>query len=105
MRLCQSCKWAAESPGYAWYCTGCLWCGARLIGSIDAIRGLTVERVRERKRKVLADWMAMGHSETAIRELAKGPPCFQPLELVTMTPKTGQAVNTASARPSPKKRR
>jgi hypothetical protein len=29
---------------------------------------------------VLKDWMAMGHPESAIRELARGPMAFEPVK-------------------------
>lgn len=78
MRPCECCKYAKQSPGYAYYCPACLWCGARLIRAIGHIPGLPALTVRDRRRAVLADWLAMGHDETKIRKLAEGPPCFQP---------------------------
>lgn len=49
----------------------CLWCGARLIQQIGRLE-LTKEVMTLRRRAVLADWMALGHSEQELRALAKG---------------------------------
>lgn len=103
MRACECCAYARESPGYAYYCPACLWCGSRLIWAIGNRPGLPVSVVQARRRQVLADWLARGHSEPQIRELAKGPPCFQPPNLITAP--TGPDDPTASARPPAKKRR
>lgn len=54
------------------------------------------QEVIDRRKKVLADWMAMGHEEQALRDLAKGPLPLQP---------AGQDEPPASERPSRTKRR
>ena len=50
----------------------CLYCGARLIQRIGRYR-IPVSESVERRRTVLADWMAYGHDEAQLRQLAKGP--------------------------------
>ena len=50
----------------------CLWCMARLIQKIGKLRTPTTEQMTARRRVVLADAMALGHSEIEIRRLAKG---------------------------------
>lgn len=59
---------------HPFFCPTCLWCGARLIQRIQALRMVRrADEIRERCRKVLADWMAYGHPESGIRALAAGP--------------------------------
>lgn len=53
------------------FCPSCLHCGARAIQTIQRLVIPTQDKVR-RCRAVLVDWMAMGHDETALRDLAKG---------------------------------
>lgn len=55
----------------------CLWCGARLIQRIAKAANTNAESV-QRRRAVLADWMAQGHPEQELRELAKGPMAVEP---------------------------
>lgn len=50
----------------------CLHCGARLIQRLGALPRPRDE-ITARRRKVLEDWMAYGHSESDLRRLAKGP--------------------------------
>jgi len=50
--------------------------------------------IAQRCRKVLADWMAMGHDEQQLRALAKGPMPLEP---------DGEASPSDSATPSPAK--
>jgi len=71
---CKCCKDALEWPGTVaarTYTPACLWCGARLIQALGKLRRPR-EEIAERRRKVLADWMAHGHSEAELRALAKG---------------------------------
>jgi hypothetical protein len=49
----------------------CLWCGARLIQRLGALPR-TRQEIATRRRAVLTDWMAYGHSEAELRSLAKG---------------------------------
>ena len=71
---CTNCENASNWPGTVaarTYTPACLWCGARLIQALGKLRQPR-EEIAERRRKVLADWMAHGHSEADLRELAKG---------------------------------
>lgn len=52
------------------YTPACIWCGARLIQSLGR-KSRPREEIVERRRTVLADWMAHGHSEAELRRLAK----------------------------------
>lgn len=56
----------------------CLHCGARLIQRLGKMQR-PKDEITARRRKVLADWMAMGHSEADLRALAKGPVPLQPV--------------------------
>jgi hypothetical protein len=55
------------------YDPACLTCGGRYLRDIQKLR-IRQEDKRERLRKALADWMAHGHPEARLRELAKGRP-------------------------------
>ena len=69
--MCHDCECARESKGaYRLYTPACLWCGARLIQSIQK-RPRPASEIAARCRQVLNDWVAYGHSETQIRALAK----------------------------------
>lgn len=52
------------------YTPACLYCGARLIQSLGRHRRPR-EEIADRRRAVLSDWMAHGHSEIELRRLAK----------------------------------
>lgn len=49
----------------------CLWCGSRAIQYIQRSLALSRDAKAQRCREVLADWGALGHSETELRRLAK----------------------------------
>lgn len=51
----------------------CLHCGGRYLRAIQR-RQLPPDAKRTWLRKVLADWMALGHEEAALRNLAAGRP-------------------------------
>ena len=70
----------------------CVYCGARLIQRLGNTVIDSVE-CRDRRRAVLADWMAHGHIETELRALASGSTAI------------GPEPSTASAPPTPKKLR
>ena len=81
MKPCTDCQAARETNGlWAFHCPTCLWCGARLIkrlGTADLRR----EEISARRKRVLADWVAMGHSEEEIRALVAGKSLpVQPVE-------------------------
>jgi hypothetical protein len=92
---CIDCHRASIGPGYPLHCPTCLWCGARLIQRLGKMPIPAADSIAMR-RKVLADWVAMGHSEQELRRLAKGPTPLAP---------TGQDAPAASERPKPVKRR
>jgi hypothetical protein len=69
---CQDCLTARETLGeHRLFDPKCLYCGARCIRRIPKFCGTDAEAV-QRRRVVLRDWMAMGHSEAELRELARG---------------------------------
>jgi hypothetical protein len=82
------------------HCPTCLWCGARLIARIQALQRPRSE-ITARCRKVLADWMAMGHDETELRRLAKTPTPLQPLGGVATS--DSDSPKPAKPRSAPKK--
>ena len=50
----------------------CIFCGARLIQKLGKLRVMPAE-ITQRRRAVLADWIAAGHREAEIRELVALP--------------------------------
>lgn len=69
MKPCTDCQAARETNGlWAFHCPTCLWCGARLIKRLGAT-DLSRDEISARRKRVLADWVAMGHSEAEIRAL------------------------------------
>ena len=87
MPPCDCCNAAREAPAHAMFDPACLYCGARLIQRLGTLLGPKDEIVA-RRRQVLADWMAMGHSEIDLRRLAKGPVPLAP-ESSPVPPKRG----------------
>lgn len=69
---CQDCAITRENPLWALFNPACLHCGARLIRRIGKLP-IAQSQARERRTKVLQDWMKHGHDEQAIRELVKAP--------------------------------
>ena len=67
---CKDCKSAMVSPGYRLFDPLCLHCGARLIQQLGALQ-IPASECTERRKAVLADWVAQGHSEAEIRRLVK----------------------------------
>lgn len=81
---CTNCENARNWPGTVaarTYTPACLYCGARLIQALGKLRRPR-EEIAERRRKVLADWMAHGHSEAELRRLAK----LEALPLAELSP-------------------
>ena len=80
---CNCCTADRECAGhYNAHCPKCLWCGGRYLrrlGALPVIRSA----VRQWQRKALADWMAQGHSEAELRELAKAPESLEPIQKVS----------------------
>ena len=74
---CECCNTAREFPGYRRFDPACLWCGARYIRWLS--RWVPdPAALKERRQKVLADWMQYGHAEADLRALAKAGDCFAP---------------------------
>ena len=80
MTTCQDC--AADricSGHHRLFDPRCIFCGARLIQRIGKV-GNTAAEITQRRRVVLADWMALGHGEAEIRELAASKkPAHEPV--------------------------
>lgn len=71
MLNCEDCRRAsADVTGYRRFDPACLVCGARYLWHLQRSPGTKEERVAN-LRRVLADWMAYGHPEQQLRELAK----------------------------------
>lgn len=79
----------------------CLYCGARLIQRLGTLRMRPRDEIIARRRKVLADWVAMGHSEADLRALAASKtPALAPIAdtASTMKPSERKAARTAKGR-------
>ena len=94
---CQNCNTARDHVAYALFCPSCIHCGARLIQRL-ALLPIAVSECSARRKAMLKVWTDYGHSEAEIRRLVKGAVALQPLP-------TGPEKATASALPSPRKRR
>jgi len=71
---CSDCKAASETSGlWPQHNPACIFCGARLIQRLGKLRTPSSEQITARRKAVLAEWMAHGHSETQLRALVKGP--------------------------------
>ena len=80
--MCSDCQ-AANDTNYLsiWYnVPQCKYCAARLIKYIGKLRTPTSEEIASRRRVVLSEAIAWGHSESEIRALAKLGPWVQPVE-------------------------
>jgi len=78
--MCSDCDAARLTSGkWRFYDPRCLWCGARLIQRIPKFSATDAETT-QRRRAVLKDWMAQGHGESELRELARGPLAFEPVK-------------------------
>ena len=72
--ICSDCQAAKETNGlWPQHNPTCLHCGARLMQQIEKLYTPTSEQITARRKVVLADWMAHGHSEQELRALVKGP--------------------------------
>ena len=58
----------------------CIFDGARMIQRIQALE-IPTERKSKLCWSVVAEWVAWGHDEQEIRQLAKGPTALEPLEI------------------------
>ena len=82
---CQRCNTAKDFPGHQMFDPACIFCGARLIQRL-ILQPITPEQCRDRRKAVLADWMAHGHDEQQLRALAKGPHCTGPARVMASDP-------------------
>ncbi len=74
---CDDCNATREAPAHRLFNPACLHCGARLIQQLGKLPRPRDE-ITARRRKVLADWVAYGHAEADLRELAKGALALAP---------------------------
>jgi hypothetical protein len=76
---CPDCTASRICTGkYRLYSPSCLYCGARLLQQIPAHSGTTAE-ASQRRKAVLADWVAQGHQEAELRALVAGPLAYEPI--------------------------
>ncbi len=68
---CSDCTASEQTKGHwrQFNSPGCLYCTARLIQQLEELRSPTSAGITARQRAVLADAVAWGHSEQAIRDL------------------------------------
>lgn len=81
MTYCSDCAASRICSGHhRLFNPACIYCGGRLIQAISRARkGITPAEITQRRRVVLADWMAAGHPEQELRDLAKSKsPALQP---------------------------
>lgn len=79
MTYCSDCAASRLCSGHhRYFSPACLYCGSRLIQAIGKV-GSTGAEITQRRRVVLKDWMAMGHDEKELRQLAASKsPALQP---------------------------
>ena len=75
--ICECCKVAKSFAQFRQFSLTCKFCGARLIQALGLLP-ISVEAVRDRRLKALADWLEYGHKETEIRGLIIGPQAIGP---------------------------
>jgi hypothetical protein len=76
-RSCLCCQVARQHPTYQFFSLACVYCGARLIQNLGTLQ-IRSSQCTERRKAVLVDWVAHGHSESQLRSLAKGAHCIGP---------------------------
>lgn len=76
---CTDCAATREASRWPYHDVACIYCGARLIQRIRRY-SIPVSELTERRRAVLADWVAHGHDEAQLRALVKGPLAVEPIE-------------------------
>ena len=79
------------------HCPSCIYCGARLIQALGRLPRPRDEIVA-RRRAVLADWVAYGHAEADLRELAKGALALAPDADTASTRKPSDATRARTAK-------
>lgn len=81
--MCPDCQAATLTQG-CWRqfnAPACVFCCARLIQCLGKLRTPTSEQITARRKAVLAEAIAWGHSETKVRELVKGPMAVESVEI------------------------
>ena len=68
---CGQCQAFRLDESHKLFNPACLHCGARLIQHQQRCSTQPKETIAKRCRWTLAEWMARGHAEQALRELAK----------------------------------
>jgi len=76
---CTDCTATREAPAWPMHNPACIFCGSRLIQKIGKYP-VAISEATERRRVVLADWVAAGHNEAQLRALCKGPLAIEPIE-------------------------
>jgi hypothetical protein len=97
MTLFQPCTTARQYPGYNQFNPACLYCGARILQHLGTLH-IPPSECRNRRRNELAIWVAHGHNEALLRELAKS-------DTPALAPESGPAAPAVSAHPQKAKRR
>lgn len=67
---CNCCQAARLYPAHNQFNPACLYCGARILQHLGTL-AIPPSECRNRRRNELAIWVAHGHSEAQLRELAK----------------------------------
>ena len=99
MTPCTDCTKAQAAPLRNWFNPACLHCGARMIQHLGTLP-IAPSAITQRRRQVLLDWGEHGHSEQALRALAKGP-----LAIAPQTEPSGPVALSASVPQAKPKRR
>lgn len=81
---CECCETYRENDLYPLCAPNCIYCGARMIVGIQAMRHMPPEWRTKRSREELAVWVRHGHGEAEIRALVKAKTV---LSVVTETKK------------------
>ena len=80
---CKDCQAATQAQGNwtQYNALQCQWCAARLIQQIGRLKGKPAAEIIARRRAVLADAVAWGHTDQEIRDLAASKEmAVQPVE-------------------------
>ena len=76
---CECCQAARETTNHwRYFALQCAYCGARLIQKLGKL-SVTQAEITQRRKAVLADWVAFGHLESEMRDLVRGPMAVEPI--------------------------
>lgn len=75
--MCANCDAAKHYPRHPVFCPSCIWCGGRYIHMLGTLP-ISKILIRDRRRHVLATWIAHGHLECQLRRLALHGPSLAP---------------------------